>query len=205
MKKFLIALLVAAAAVVPASAQFRFGVKAGAAINKLSLNKDALHSDNRAGFTGGIMMEFTVPVLNIGMDASVLYANRAATLPAIDSNAQPIVDNGETVYEKKNRSYIDIPINFKWKIGLPVVGKIISPFLTTGPDFSFLLSKQNLTNAWESRKFDFAWNVGLGVELLQHVQVAASYGIGITKSVSGDDALASGRNRAWTVTLAYLF
>lgn len=206
MKKFLIALIVVAASVVPASAQFHFGLKAGVAINKLSLNKEALHSDNRAGFTGGVMVEFTAPIINIGMDASVLYANRAATLPAVDSNGNAIVGtDGETVYDKSNRSYIDIPINFKWKIGLPVVGKIVSPFLTTGPDFSFLLSKQNIDNAWSSRKFDFAWNVGLGVELLGHAQIAASYGIGITKSVSGDAAMNSGRNRAWTVTLAYLF
>ena len=200
-KRILIIAAVAMAAVLPASAQFRFGVKAGVAINDLKFNKDALSTDNRAGFTGGVMAEFTVPVIGIGMDASVLYASRAVQVPD---------ENGDVF--NKNRSYIDIPLNLKWKIGLPVVGKIVSPFITTGPDFSFLCSKQNITNAISNRKFDVAWNVGLGIQFINHLQVAASYGFGLTNSVSGNEALNSpvwkdfkGKNRAWTVTLAYIF
>lgn len=193
LKKAILVIVVAMACVVPASAQFRFGLKAGAAVSSLKLNSDILNSDNRAGFTGGVMVEFTVPVLNIGMDASVLYAGRSIE-----------VENALGEVTKDTRNYIDIPVNFKWKLGLPIVGKVISPFLTTGPDFSFLCSSQNFKGAW-NRKFDVAWNVGLGLELFRHAQVAASYGFGITNSVSGDDALYKGKNRVWTVTLAYLF
>lgn len=193
LKKAILVIVVAMACVVPASAQFRFGLKAGAAVSSLKLNSDILSSDNRAGFTGGVMIEFTVPVLNIGMDASVLYAGRSIE-----------VENALGEVTKDTRNYIDIPVNFKWKLGLPIVGKVISPFLTTGPDFSFLCSSQNFKGAW-NRKFDVAWNVGLGLELFRHAQVAASYGFGITNSVSGDDALYKGKNRVWTVTLAYLF
>ncbi|MDE6086078.1 MAG: PorT family protein [Muribaculaceae bacterium] len=192
--KFIAVVLLAAAAVVPAQAQFKLGVKAGAAINSLSFNEKALSSDNRAGFTGGLMADFTVPIIGLGFDASVLYASRGIEFTN---------DNNETV--KKNRSYIDIPVNLKWKIGLPGVGKIVTPFITTGPDFSFLLSKQNMDNAVHNKKFDTAWNVGAGVQLLNKVQIAASYGIGLSKSASGNDALYSGKNRCWTVTAAYLF
>lgn len=193
LKKAILVIVAAMACVVPASAQFRFGLKAGAAVSSLKLNSDLLNSDNRAGFTGGVMVEFTVPVLNIGMDASVLYAGRSIE-----------VENATGEITKDTRNYIDIPVNFKWKLGLPIVGKVISPFLTTGPDFSFLCSSQNFKGAW-NRKFDVAWNVGLGLELFRHAQVAASYGFGITNSVSGDNALYKGKNRVWTVTLAYLF
>lgn len=193
LKKAILVIVVAMTCVVPASAQFRFGLKAGAAVSSLKLNSDLLNSDNRAGFTGGVMIEFTVPVLNIGMDASVLYAGRSIE-----------VENALGEVTKDTRNYIDIPVNFKWKLGLPIVGKVISPFLTTGPDFSFLCSSQNFKGAW-NRKFDVAWNVGLGLELFRHAQIAASYGFGITNSVSGDNALYKGKNRVWTVTLAYLF
>ena len=203
-KRILIIAAVAMAAVLPASAQFRFGVKAGVAINDLKFNKDALSTDNRAGFTGGVMAEFTVPVIGIGMDASVLYASRAAKVEQAGENGTELVN--------KTRSYIDIPLNFKWKIGLPVVGKIVSPFITTGPDFSFLCSKKNFQNAISNRKFDVAWNFGVGVQFVNHVQVAASYGLGLTNSVSGSEGLNStllkdfkGKNRAWTVTVAYIF
>ena len=54
-----------------------------------------------------------------------------------------------------------------------------------------------------------AWNFGFGVQLLGHLQVGASYGIGMTKAfekigaVEGVDI--QGKNRYWTVTAAYLF
>lgn len=192
--KLLTAVVIIMAAVMPAQAQFKWGIKAGAAVNTLKLNKDVLNSDNRAGFTGGLMADFTVPVIGLGFDASVLYAARSVDL----SN-----DEGATI--TKTRSYIDIPINFKYKIGLPVVGKVVTPFLTTGPDFSFLLSSKNMGEALHNKKFDFAWNIGAGIEVLSHVQVAASYGFGITKSASGDDSIYSGKNRCWTITAAYLF
>ncbi|MDE5812153.1 MAG: PorT family protein [Muribaculaceae bacterium] len=205
-KRILIIALVAMAAVLPASAQFRFGVKAGVAVNSLKLNKDILDGDNRAGFTGGVMAEFTVPVLGLGMDASVLYASRGAKIE------QEVEGTNDVEIVNKTRSYIDIPLNFKWKIGLPVVGKIVSPFITTGPDFSFLCSKKNFQNAISNRKFDVAWNFGVGVQFVNHVQVAASYGLGLTNSVSGSEGLNStllkdfkGKNRAWTVTVAYIF
>ena len=199
-----IALMLAMVCTAGAQAQLRFGLKAGVAVNKLSLNKSTFDSDNRAGFTGGAMVEFTVPVVNLGLDASVLYAQRSVDAYSADGKIGT-----------DHRSYIDIPINFKWKMSILGTGKIISPFLTTGPDFSFLCSKQNFKDAWDSRKFDFAWNIGAGVQLLNKIQVAASYGFGITNSANAlqgssvvNDAKHfdfKGKNRSWTITLAYLF
>lgn len=196
--KVMAVVVVAAAAVLPAQAQFKWGIKAGMAVNSLKLNKEVFESGNRAGFTGGLMAEFTVPIVNIGFDASVLYANRSVELPEA-------VDGGVFNVRKYSRNYIDVPINLKYKIGLPLVGKIITPFITTGPDFSFLISKDNMRNAFSNKKFDCAWTVGAGIQLVNHLQIGATYGFGMTKSVSGDKSLYSGKNRCWTVTAAYLF
>lgn len=199
-KKILVAIALIMAVAVPASAQFRFGIKAGATVNKLSLDKEVLKtlsSDNRTGFTGGIMAEFTVPIVGIGMDASVLYANRSFDIASSTET--------EIGVEHKTRSYIDIPLNLKYKLGLPGVGKIVTPFITTGPDFSFLCSKKNFENSIKNKSFDFAWNFGLGVQLFNHLQVAANYGLGISNSVSGNDAMYDSKNRTWTVTAAWLF
>lgn len=190
-----LALILAAAA--PASAQFRWGIKAGATVNKLSFDKDVISSDNRTGFTGGLMFEFTAPLIGIGMDASVLYANR--------SFEYTYDNNGVTATDHKTRSYIDIPLNLKYKLGLPGIGKFITPFVTTGPDFSFLCSKKNIENAFKNKSFDFAWNFGLGVQFLNKLQLAANYGLGITNSVSGNDAMYDSKNRTWTITAAWLF
>ncbi|MDE5607898.1 MAG: PorT family protein [Muribaculaceae bacterium] len=187
--KVLAAVVIATAAVMPAQAQFKWGVKAGVAVNSLKLNTETFNSDNRAGFTGGLMAEFTVPIINVGFDASVLYANRSIEL-----------DN-----EKFNRSYIDIPINFKYKIGLPIIGKFVAPFLTTGPDFSFLVSKKTMKDAVSNRKFDVAWTVGAGIQFVNHVQIGATYGFGLKSASSSEQHLFKGKNRCWTITAAYLF
>jgi len=68
MKKFktLLALIVlVAASAIPAAAQFRWGPRVGVEVNKMSLNTDVFNNDNRAGFTGGLQAEFTVPIVNI--------------------------------------------------------------------------------------------------------------------------------------------
>lgn len=197
--KYLVAACVVAisGAMMPAQAQFKFGLKAGVDVNKLHFNKNILDSDNRAGFTGGAMIEFTAPVVGIGMDASVMYVRRSAEWMA---------DNG---LQKEHNDYIDVPINLKWKLNIPVINNIARPYLATGPAFSFLTSPRNWSDAYRNRRFDTSWNFGFGIEFFKHLQVGASYGIGLSKALhavglsqSGD---VSGRNKYWTVTAAYLF
>lgn len=183
---------------IAAQAQFRFGVKAGIAANSLHLDKSTFDSGNRCGFTGGVMAEFTVPIIGVGADVSVLYQHRESSLSE--------TVNGTTDSKKLRGDFIDIPLNLKYKLSLPAVSRFVAPFITTGPDFSFRMSKENLQNAINDKKFDFAWNVGLGVELVRHLQVAASYGFGITNHSSNKgEALYNSKNRCWTVTAAFLF
>ena len=197
------ALLLALAVVMPVMAQFRIGPRVGVNINELHFSQDAFNSDNRAGFTAGLMTEFTVPVIDLGLDASIMYVKR---------NSEWMTANIPTSEGVKMHSdYIEIPINLKYKLGLPIVGGLVKPFVTTGPSFAFLTSKKAISAAVEKKSTDIAWNFGFGVELFKHVQVAASYGIGMTKAFkavgaaqSGDSSI-DGKNRYWTVTAAYLF
>ncbi len=201
MKKICLAIVIAVIAAVgaalPAQAQLRFGLKAGVAVNSLHFNESTFDAENRAGFTGGAMLEFTVPVTGIGLDASVMYVRR---------NSAWMTDQG---IARDNRDYIDVPVNFKWRISVPLINKIVRPFVTTGPSFSFLTSKK-VNDVVKNRTFDTAWNFGFGLELFQKVQVGASYGLGLTKAikaVGGDyeDGGVSGRNRYWTITAAWMF
>lgn len=170
-----------------ADAQFRFGLKAGINVSKLSFNESTLDSDNRTGFTGGLMTEFTVPLIGIGADLSALYVHR-----------------------NENRDYIEIPLNLKYKLTLPVVSHIVKPFITTGPSVAFLTSKKAIDEAWTNNSVDWAWNFGLGVELIRKVQIAASYGLGLTNTLHSigkieNKSTIEGKNRYWTITAAYLF
>ncbi len=183
--------------VMPAQAQLRFGLKAGVAVNSLHFNTSTFDSDNRAGFTGGAMLEFTAPVIGLGMDVSVMYVRR---------NTAWLEENG---IARDNRDYIDVPLNLKWKINVPLINKIVRPFVTTGPSFSFLTSKKVINEVYKNRSFDTAWNFGFGVELFTKVQVGANYGLGLTKALKATGLTGTsnidGRNRYWTITAAYLF
>lgn len=188
-----------------AAAQIHFGPKVGVAIDRLSFSKDALSSDNRAGFTGGLTMEIMLPITNIGVDISAMYVHRTTdVVGAKDQNGQGKENN------TSSRDYFEIPVNLKWKIGVPVIGRVITPYVFTGPSFAFLTSKKNIENAFSNRTFDVAWNFGLGLQLINKIQVGASYGLGMTKAVkmvtpSTQAANINGKNRYWTVTAAYFF
>lgn len=198
-RRLLIVIVVALFAVVPASAQFRFGVKLGIQTNSLHFDSSTFDSDNRSGFTGGVMTEFTVPVIGVGADVSLLYVHRN----------QRIIDTGDGESVHKGLDYIEVPVNLKWRINIPVINKIVRPFITSGPSFAFLTSGRAITDAVKNRKVDTAWNVGGGVELLTHLQVAASYGFGMSKAFewtgATTDGRINGRTRCWTITAAYLF
>lgn len=211
-KLYALILIVALAAVYAgdACAQFRIGPRVGVDINEMRLNKSAFDTDNRAGFTGGVQAEFTIPVINLGFDLSVMYVHRVSdtTLKTGNADAEDALlsANGRL----KNRDYIELPLNFKYKIGLPVVGKVFTPYVFTGPSVSFLCSKKAINNAYENKSVDVAWNFGLGVQLFTHLQVSASYGLGMNKTVKYisndiDATPISGKNNYWTVTAAWLF
>lgn len=64
----------------PADAQIQFGVKGGVNLSSFSFSNDAdmLDSKNRTGFFIGPTVNFTLPVVGLGVDASVLYDQREA-------------------------------------------------------------------------------------------------------------------------------
>lgn len=198
----LCAALVAGVQSASAGGPLRFGVKAGVNVNEMKFNESAFDASNRSGFTGGVTLQFVAPILNIGVDASVMYTHR--------QNRIYFTEDGETEGITSNSDYIEIPVNFRWNISVPLISKVVTPYLFTGPDFSFLMSNKNVKNAWNYRTFDLGWNFGLGLRFVDHLEIGASYGLGITNSASADNALygknlADGKNRFWTITAAWLF
>lgn len=197
-KRVFIALLMLVAISSSAFAQFRWGIKAGLNVTSLHFDQSTFDSANRAGFTGGLTAEFTVPIIGVGADVSVMYTHRTN-----------VVEGQDTEGLKTFKSdFIEIPLHLKYKIGLPVVGKIITPYIFTGPNFGILASKKAINDAWKRKAFDVAWDLGLGVQLFNHLQVGASYGWGINKvaeTLGANAAPIELKNNCWTVTAAYLF
>ncbi len=178
------------------NAQVRFGVKAGVGLNSIHLSNlsSDFESENRTGFTGGLMVEVNLPLVGLGVDASAMYTRRSGAINDTEVGV---------------RDYISVPVNLKYKLSLPVVSQILKPFVFTGPEFAFNVGDKKSQYGSEYKSTTVSWNVGLGVELLKHVQVAAAYNMGISKSITnvlGISGVESGaKDRAWTVTAAYLF
>ena len=112
-KRCFVALAAIVAVGATASAQCAWGPRVGMEVNKLHFNNnignDLKNSDNRAGFTAGLQVEFTVPVINLGFDASVMYVHRSK----VDA---PVADLGNTSMDaagttkKIGGDYIEVQI-----------------------------------------------------------------------------------------------
>lgn len=206
-KHIILAVIATIAVAMPASAQFRFGIKAGMNVNSVSFSNlnDNFDKENRSGFFGGITTEFTVPIIGLGFDLSVLYSHRNVEGDIKGNNDLENILKNE---DFRKQDYIEIPLNLKYKLSLPAISKIVTPYLTTGPSIAFKCSKAAATAAYEEKKFDAAWNVGGGVQLIEHLQVGVNYSWGMTNALKfiGEGKGADlGKINGWKISAAWFF
>ena len=183
-----------------ASAQVRLGVKGGLNIASVHFSTDVLQSDNVTGFQIGPMIEGSLPLVGLGFDAAILYAQKGLETKTV---------SGEKTSLKND--YIDVPVNLKWKLGLPVM----KVYLAAGPYVGFRVGGNKI---WElpgsmvdqvkTKSFSAGLNFGAGVDLISHLQVGLNYGLGLTNNYSMESlslTKSDGKNRGWSVTAAILF
>jgi hypothetical protein len=199
MKKFFTLILVAVATMVaaPASAQVQFGLKGGLNVTSMSFSEKVLNKENRAGFFIGPTAKFTLPIVGLGIDASALYDQREA----------------EVEDEKIKQQAINVPINLRYSVGL---GETASVYFAAGPQFGFNVGdkEHKLTDGetWKLNGSTLSVNFGLGVMILNHVQIGANYNLvcGKTGELSvlegaGNALKNKGRANAWQISAAYYF
>ena len=201
MKKIFGALMIAIciAMAMPAQAQIHFGVKGGLNLSKASFSNvsENFKKDNFTGFFIGPMAEFNIPVVGLGVDASLLFAQRGIK----------ISDGGEEATVKQNG--LDIPVNLKYNIGL---GSLLGVYVAAGPDFFFDFKSKE--PGFDKKRAMVGINVGAGVKLIKHLQVGFNYNIPLGKS--GDVTFADGvgavfsksegyKTKTWQISAAYIF
>ncbi|MDR1499591.1 MAG: PorT family protein [Tannerellaceae bacterium] len=174
------------------NAQIRFGVKGGLNIASVKFDKDILKTENLTGFHIGPTIEVMVPYVGVGFDAAILYSQKGLY--------------SSTDMRGVSTDYIDVPVNFKWKIGLPIV----KGYLSAGPYASIRVSGEDLDRIQtqiKSKSFAAGLNFGAGVEVFNSLQVGFNYGLGLTDDYSasrlGD--LTNGKSNTMSVTAALLF
>lgn len=198
MKKIagLVLVVLMALVAIPAQSQIRFGIKGGVNISSVHFSSDVLKADNVTGFQIGPMLETTLPLLGVGLDAAVLYSQKGMDFKSGVSTTSIKTD------------YIDIPVNLKWKFGLP----IIKGYLAAGPYVGFRVGGDkfweipgSVVDQVKAKNFSAGLNFGAGVELIKHLQVGFNYGLGLTDNYSADKVDLNGKNRGWSITAAILF
>lgn len=185
-----------------ANASLRFGVKAGLNVDAIHFNKKTFDTDNRCGFTLGAMGEYLIPGIGLGVDLSAMYTrlNNSFDVTIINENGE---SNSKNI---PGKNFIEIPLNLKYMVSIPVISNILRPYIFTGPTFAFKLDKNSIKE-YKTATCQVAWNVGLGVELIKHLQVGASYGFGVNNIAKNwvNTANLKVKNNYWTITAAWLF
>ena len=224
MKKLICIVLavVALAAAPAANAQLRFGAKLGANFSNLSWD-DAKNFDFKGtsltNFTGGVTAEW-IFITGFGIDASVMYTAKGTKYEVGDNIMGEAFESlfGTKEAVTNTIHYIEVPVNLKYKLKIPVVEDIVIPFIYAGPSFAFKVGEsikglgetvKNADQIIKNKNFDVAINVGIGAEIIKHVNLAVQYGWGLgTASEIGFGDVVSvnkAKSGAWTITLGYMF
>ena len=201
MKKFFTLVVLLATMTVAAQAQVKFGVKGGLNITSMKFDESVLDKSNQAGFFIGPTVKFTLPVVGLGIDAAALYDQRSAKVA------------DETLKQQS----IQIPVNLRYGIGL---GSTASIYIFAGPQFGFTVGNKtteiiNDVSDWRLKDSNLSANVGLGLMLLDHLQISANYNValGTTGEVDLNSAVNTTWNtvvgkakaNAWQLSVAYFF
>lgn len=164
MKRILLSLLLLTSILsleVSAQSKLKFGLMGGLNISEMRFDQTIIDKDNNAGFFIGPMVDLTLPIIGLSVDAAVLYD-------------QQKIGAGE---EKETLKLIDVPINARYNIGL---GSMLSVYLATGPQFSFNVGDDDiLKHEYKLKSSQFSWNVGAGLTLMKHLKVGYRYNIGL--------------------------
>ena len=156
----------------------KWGIKGGVNMTKIDFED---YKDKMAGFFIGPMAEVTIPIVGLGVDASLLFSQKGVK-----------ADN-----DANKQMGLDIPINLKYTIGL---GSTLGIFIAAGPDFYFDFKD---AGEYDRKKAQMGINVGAGVKLIRHLQVGVNYNIPIGDHFEWGDL--KGKDKTWQISLAYLF
>lgn len=206
MKKILTSMIILAAlAVMPANAQFKFGVKGGLNSSSLKIDYENLKSKSAEGWFVGptVKASFPLGVVNIGADGAVFYDERRSKVE---------MDDAEETIKRKS---IIIPLNVRMNFSLI---KILGAYVATGPQFGFNVGHDNfkvtdfssVQNTFQIKKSQFSWNVGVGLTLFSHLELGVTYNFAIGKTgelkdMSKSDIIDSAKQKTWMFSAAYYF
>ena len=214
MKKIISIVVFLAAMTMPAKAQADFGVKGGLNVTSMSFSKDVFDSSNQTGFFIGPTVKFTLPVIGLGFDASLLFDQRTFE---VEFKGTASDNSSVVVSDKISQQSIQIPVHARFGFGL---GDAASIYVFAGPQFGFNLSgKKNIDQIgeWSFDSSNLSANIGVGVMLFNHLQASVNYNCPLGKTGEFDidsdlildgnlyNQTYDGTIKAWQLSVVYYF
>ncbi len=186
-----------------AKGEFRYGPTAGVDITTLNFKQDLFTVDKSVGYSAGITAEMMFPGVGFGIDFGLMYEQRGATL---HMGERELWQWQGYDAPRSYLHYMVLPIHLRFKYTrLGGLEEKIAPFIYAGPSFGFLLAHNRLP-AMKYAGGEVGVDIGIGVELFEHLQVSGSWTWGATYALKTKILTDfSARNSTWAVRVAWLF
>lgn len=201
--KRIVLLLIITATCLGASAQFRWGVRAGTNITKFHFKQDLIDVSASAGADAGVIGELMFPGIGFGIDFGLAYEMRGSKINLGQREVWASDGYGD---EQCYLHTLMLPVNLRFKYtNLNGIERTVAPFVYGGPVFSLTVGHSKL-NALNYPSGSILLQCGLGAELFERVQISGGYYWGttyelITKKLDNFSA----RPQGWLVSAAYFF
>lgn len=190
----------------PAAAQLDFGIKVGMNLSRkpTELNSFKEIISERSGWYAGPTIKYIFPIVGIGLEANVLYAQSNMDI------------EGNHVLTRN----IEVPLYLRYELTIPVINKYFEPFIAAGPQFNWNIGDKVFT--WENigeytkQVFDMqgssiSLNLGGGVVLFDCIQLHVNYNIALGKIADYSNFSGLVHNiyeakiNKWQLSATYLF
>jgi hypothetical protein len=186
----------------PASADIRFGIKAGGNMAR-PMGADARDPlatlQSRVGFMGGVFLAVDLSRI-FSIQSEVLYTMKGATYVALD----------DTYTDKLYADYVEVPMLLMLRIPVPV----IHPFVFGGPTVGFKLQEKLISNGEEVplteaffKNNDYGAIFGAGLSLGRNLMLDVRYSLGMQKvlAVFAGEQEPDYKNGVWSATIGIAF
>ncbi|MBQ9659674.1 MAG: PorT family protein [Bacteroidales bacterium] len=166
MKKLIV---IVASLLVAVSAHAQFGIMGGITSSRTDYKEAYTDVKNITQYHVGITYKFALGRM-FAIQPAILYNMKGVKLSELKS-----VDGLDF-----KTGYIEVPVQLQVGFGLGDVARIYGfaePFIGYAVSNTVSLSGKNLTQGWEDvkSKLEYGVGLGIGVELIKHVQVSVKY------------------------------
>lgn len=168
---------------------WQWGIEAGLDLSHFSASRQLISAENRTGWFVGLKLKTKIPLPNLGFDAALVYdQNKFEYQPELGT------------YREKKMHMFQVPVNLRYN--WTIVSSFVL-YLASGPQWNWVMDKAHVDEIGKLEHSFFDWNIGMGFDILRHVQFGFNYNIPLGKM--GEVNQVNLEGHTWNVRLAYYF